>query len=172
MSYKRKGVGTYENSGDWTWRQFPPPYTAWGPQSGLGCGSCGWGSDLGLGQTGFLGTGLFSSADPTTWGMGEYAALAVGGYVAFSLVGDTGRGITRGKRVYSRAKNSAGAGSLGTIALIGALSYGAYYLYQQSRGLGDYQHQGFVNPQILKDATRSAEILIPDGWGGGCGCGA
>lgn len=187
MSYKRKGVGTYENSGDWTWQHFPPPFTMWGPQNpssqpssvlaggGLGCaqGGCGCGcsENAGLGQTGLLGTGLFSSADPTTWGIGEAVTILGGGYVAFSMVDDVLTVGTKTKKSYKRATKSAGAGSIGTILLLGALAYGAYYFYQKSQGLGDYQHQGFVNPQILKDPTRSAEILIPDGWGGGGGCG-
>lgn len=39
--------------------------------------------------------------------------------------------------------------------------------YLGSLGMGDYQAQSYVTPQILVDPTRSADLLIPNGWGPG-----
>ncbi len=154
MSYQlaRRGMGEYEQSGDWSWEFFPPPYDFLAPADsapqpapilgggGLGCTSCGGGcgcsQDQGLGQTGFLGTGLFASANPATWGIGEYATLGVGAYLAFSLVGDAGTVSAKGKQAYRRARSSAGAGSVGTLLLVGALAYGGYYFWNQYQTTG------------------------------------
>lgn len=52
--------------------------------------------------TGLLGTGLFVGGfDPTTWGVGEYAVLAVGAFALYSMF-DTGRRGAR--RIGARAK--------------------------------------------------------------------
>ena len=57
--------------------------------------------------TGLLGSGLFTSGmDYTQWGIGEYAALAVGGYVLMSVFSTTKRtaGVVRRKaRAAARA---------------------------------------------------------------------
>jgi len=118
MSYLRKGTGDYENSGDWTWEHFPPPFTFLGPPNpasqpspllgggrlGYASGACGCGcsSDQGLGQTGLFGSGLFQSVDPTTWGIGEYAAIGLGVYLVASVLGDSSRGAHRVRNTYRR----------------------------------------------------------------------
>ncbi len=67
-------------------------------------GTCG---EKGMGQTstGLFGTGLFVSSDPTTWGVGEYAVIAVGGYLAINMISDAqsaGRGV---KKAYRRVRS-------------------------------------------------------------------
>jgi hypothetical protein len=65
-------------------------------------------SGIGLGQTGIFGTSLFESADISQWGIGEWAAIIVGGYVALSFASDvfsTGNKIKKTVRKRrSRAK--------------------------------------------------------------------
>ena len=104
---------------------YPPPYNFLAPpatmapgqvvpedvlqpawkSSGLGCGgggcSCGGTCGGGLGQTtgGLFGTGLFQSADPSTWGVGEWATIGIGGFLAISAVNTS---QTVGKRLRRR----------------------------------------------------------------------
>jgi hypothetical protein len=67
------------------------------PSAGLGCGCRGLGCRCNglkglFDGTGLFGSGLFSSGmDYTQWGIGEYAALAVGGYVLMSVFSTTKR---------------------------------------------------------------------------------
>jgi len=66
------------------------PNDLWGVNSsgvriipGLGCGmGC-----MGLGQDGggLFGTGLFESSDFSTWGIGEYAVIALGLFAVLSM---------------------------------------------------------------------------------------
>lgn len=46
---------------------------------------------------------LFSSLDPTTWGIGEWAIVVVGGYLVVSLAMDA---FSAGKNVKSRVARS------------------------------------------------------------------
>jgi hypothetical protein len=43
--------------------------------------------------------------------------------------------------------------------------YTPFGSYVAQLGMGDYQMQSFVTPQVLVDPWNSAEIAIPDGWG-------
>jgi len=67
------------------------------PSAGLGCGCRGLGCLCNglkglFDGSGLFGSGLFSSGmDYTQWGIGEYAALAVGGYVLMSVFSTTKR---------------------------------------------------------------------------------
>jgi hypothetical protein len=106
----QQGLGAYQRVGDWTWEFDGPEAYAFlnpldsAPQpapilSGLGgcgcggtCGGCGDGHSHGMGQAtgGVLGTGLFSSTDISTWGWGEWVAVAGAVYLGGSLIGDIG----------------------------------------------------------------------------------
>jgi hypothetical protein len=178
-----RGIADYENSGNWTWEHFPPPFTQWGPSNpapqpsaflgggGLGCTSCGGGcgcpaDTAGLGQTGIFGTGLFTGG-PSTWGFGEWGTIAVVGYLGVKVLGSH-PAIARGRKKAGSAASS-GISGLGNIALIGALGYAAWWAYQTygtQLGLGDYQPQGFATPQILQSpvSSRSSVLQIPSGW--------
>jgi hypothetical protein len=126
------GIGDYRNTGDWTWEfdpapydflapadsaVMPPPVIAPGAFSGglSGCGGgCGCGgrcSDgCGLGQTGLFGTNLFESMDISTWGFGEWGAIAVGAYLLVSLMSDTksvAKSVSKSSKARRRSKASA-----------------------------------------------------------------
>ena len=92
-------------------------HTHYGPGTSMvqftrGMGCCGMGCACGCNK----GMGLFDSGtDFTQWGAAEWAIVAIGGYVAFSLVGDlfaVGRGVRYAAgapgRGYRKAKAKAG----------------------------------------------------------------
>jgi hypothetical protein len=61
---------------------------------GCGCGGkCGGCGSHGMGQAGVFGTGLFASTDISQWGIGEWATVGLGVYVAGSLFGDISSGV-------------------------------------------------------------------------------
>lgn len=114
----------YDQTRNWSYLFYPPPYNFLAPPStfskpgvvapedvlqprgsGLGCAECG-GTCGGLGQTstGLFGTGLFQSADPSTWGWGEYAVIAVGGYVAISFISDAQSAGGAVRKAYRRRR--------------------------------------------------------------------
>lgn len=110
MAYMRQqglqGLGAYDQSGDWTWEFYPPPYDFLAPSDsvpmpapvlytpepsgpgGLGCacgGSCGHCSS---GAGGWGGLGLFESGmDLNGWGVGEYVAAAGVAFLGFKVLG-------------------------------------------------------------------------------------
>lgn len=115
----------YDQTANWSYLFYPPPYNFLAPPAtfsrpgavapedvlqpmgkgfggcnGLGCPDCG-GTCGGLGQTstGLFGTGLFASPDPTTWGIGEWATIGIGGFLAISAVSTS---QTVGKRFRKR----------------------------------------------------------------------
>jgi hypothetical protein len=49
--------------------------------------------------------------------------------------------------------------------------YTPFGSYVAQLGMGDYQMQSFVTPQVLVDPLNSAQIQVPDGWGGNGGGG-
>jgi hypothetical protein len=105
MAYLRqnglRGLGAYDDIGNWSWLYYPPPYDFLAPAdaapdppiSSAGLGGCGCGGSCGgCGGHGHKhGIGLFDSTDFATWGMGEWATIGVGAYLLFSLIGDTKR---------------------------------------------------------------------------------
>jgi hypothetical protein len=58
----------------------------------------------GLGCACSHGLGLFDSMDFTSWGMGEWGVVAVGGYLILSLAGDASRGSHRVRRSLRRRR--------------------------------------------------------------------
>lgn len=57
------------------------------------------------------------------------------------------------------------AGTIVQILLRVINDYTPFGSYVAQLGMGDYQMQSFVTPQVLVDPWNSAEIAIPDGWG-------
>lgn len=53
------------------------------------------------------------------------------------------------------------------IVLRGINDYTPLGEYVKDMGMGDYQVQSFVTPQILRNPNESAEISVPNGWGRG-----
>lgn len=183
-----RGFGDYEKSGDWRWEWYPPPYDFLAPGDsapqpaptlnarGFGCaaGGCGCGGKCGA-SAGSAGLGLFSSMDPSTWGWGEWIAIAAGGYFVISAWEDSKTAGTyvgrKGSRAYRSAKGaatSAPAITLTSAAVTAAAVYGAWYLWNQSQqaasGLSAYMKQSFLTPQDLLDPVNSAQVAIPAGW--------
>lgn len=90
MSY-RVGVGQYQPSIPCAGNNV---LQLGGGMQGLGC-DCQERKGLGLFDGGF---------DPSTWGIGEYAVLAVGAYLVLSIAGDTRRGVSAVKQSVRRGK--------------------------------------------------------------------
>jgi hypothetical protein len=111
----------YASGANWSYLFFPPPYNFLAPPlnsraedvmqprgsgmgcSGIGCGGCSGCGGLGQTSTGLFGTGLFVSADPSTWGIGEWAVIGLGGLFAINAVTSAqsaGRGV---RKAYRRA---------------------------------------------------------------------
>ena len=123
----------YSPTQNYSWLFYPPPYNflapprtpalASSPEStvqsmglgsacnGLGCASCNGTCGMGQDSSGLFGTGLFVSADPTTWGVGEWIAIGLGTWAAVSMVSDIGRAGSAAyapiKRARSRSKKRA-----------------------------------------------------------------
>lgn len=149
--WQQSGIGDYQPVADYSFEFYPPPYNFLAPadsraipppvlpiKNGLGCGcGCGGGcaENQGLGQ-GLFNTGLFTSANPSTWGWGEWAALGVGLYFAGSLIGDVGRGASAagksGRRLSRKARKAATSaagltfGSAFAVVAVAAIGYVAY----------------------------------------------
>jgi hypothetical protein len=134
------GLGEYDAQRQpWTWMFYPPPYDFQDPDAvappqpvflaragemhlgreasaGLGCGcGCGGGgcAQRGMGQDagGLFGSGLFAGGlDLSTWGIGEWAIVAIGAYMIFSTFSTTARagsavaGYRRKRRSRARRK--------------------------------------------------------------------
>jgi len=67
------------------------------------------------------------------------------------------------------AANGIVAGTIVQILLRVINDYTPFGSYVANLGMGDYQMQSFVTPQILVDPMRNANIRIPQGWGAGGG---
>lgn len=70
-------------------------------------------------------------------------------------------------KVMKNANAAAGvvAGTLVQILLRIINDYTPFGSYVAQLGMGDYQMQSFVTPQVLVDPWRNADIQIPAGWG-------
>lgn len=95
--------------------------------------------------------------DKNTGIMGYVGNVAAG--VALFFAAKT---VTRNPTVLS----SIASGTTVQIVLRGINDFTPLGRYVQDLGMGDYQVQSYVTPQILRDPHASAEISIPRGWGG------
>jgi len=95
--------------------------------------------------------------------------VGVMGYAGNAAVGGVLWFITE-KLMKNRAA-SAGviSGTVVQILLRVINDYTPFGSYVSQLGMGDYQMQSFVTPQVLVDPWNNAAIRIPDGWGGGGG---
>lgn len=57
------------------------------------------------------------------------------------------------------------AGTVAQLILRLINDYTPFGSYVSQLGMGDYQMQSYVTPQILQNPTMNADILIPNGWG-------
>ena len=67
------------------------------------------------------------------------------------------------------AANGIVAGTIVQIILRVINDYTPFGSYVANLGMGDYQMQSFVTPQVLVNPMQNANIQIPPGWGGGGG---
>jgi hypothetical protein len=67
------------------------------------------------------------------------------------------------------AANGIVAGTIVQIILRVINDYTPFGSYVANLGMGDYQMQSFVTPQVLVNPMQNANIQIPAGWGGGGG---
>lgn len=139
------GIGAYDQVGDWTFELFPYAYSFEAPADstakpppmlnrGMGCGcGCGGGcsKNQGLGQ-GLFNTGLFASTNPLQWGIGEWATLGVGLYLAGSIISDTGSATATARRSFRKHKGKAAFGGGAVIGLALAAGVG-YFVYQYTK---------------------------------------
>ena len=63
------------------------------------------------------------------------------------------------------AANGIIAGTLVQIILRVINDYTPFGSYVANLGMGDYQMQSFVTPQVLVDPMKNATIAVPPGWG-------
>ena len=125
----------YQPTINWSYLFYPPPYNFLAPPltpvspgspeensiqsmglsgtggcNGLGCAQCG--GTCGMGQTdsaGLFGTGLFTTADFTQWGWGEWAVVVAGSYFAISAVNDLQTGYTGARKAYKKYSSKSAA---------------------------------------------------------------
>lgn len=102
-----------------------------------------------LGAQAFLGT--------NNVGLVGYAGNAATGAVLWFLAD---------KVMKNRAAaNGIVAGTLVQIILRVINDYTPFGSYVANLGMGDYQAQSFVTPQVLVDPWKNADVRIPNGWG-------
>ena len=65
------------------------------------------------------------------------------------------------------AANGILAGTLVQVILRAINDYTPFGQYVAQLGMGDYQMQSFVTPQVLVNPWHNADVSIPAGWGGG-----
>lgn len=76
---------------------------------------------------------LFASDNPTSWGIGEWAVVALGGYVAISLFFDArtaGHYVGRKSRRTVKKAASGATNMIGKVALVGGVAALGYFGYQ------------------------------------------
>ena len=91
----------------------------------------------GMGNLGQLFAG---GGDPSTWGIGEWSVVGIGGYVAIKLFFDVkniGSAVGRktkstGRKVKKKSMDAAATGTsaIGTVAVLAGLGIAAYFIYQ------------------------------------------
>lgn len=107
----------------------------------------------------------------------KLAAQAVLGANNVGLIGYAGNAAAGGilwfitEKIMKNRAASTGviAGTIVQIVLRILNDYTPFGAYVAQLGMGDYQMQSFVTPQVLVDPMRNADIQIPSGWGGGGG---
>ena len=113
------GLGAYARTGDWSWEFYPEAYGWEAPADSApqpapilsGLGGCGCGGKCGGCGTHSHGVGqitLFSSTDISQWGVGEWAAIAVGAFLLMKIVSGTKR-TARSVKSYTRKRRKRAA---------------------------------------------------------------
>ena len=102
--------------------------------------------------------------------LGAQAVLGTSNTGVIGYAGNAGVGAVMWFLASKVMKNSAAAsgviaGTVVQILLRVINDYTPFGSYVAQLGMGDYQMQSFVTPQVLVDPWRNADIAIPAGWG-------
>ena len=87
------------------------------------------------------------------------------GYVGNAAIGAAMWLLTEHVMKNREASSGIIAGTLVQLILRAINDFTPFGSYVSSLGMGDYQMQSFVTPQVLVDPWNSAQVLIPNGWG-------
>lgn len=90
--------------------------------------------------------------------MGYAGNVLAGGALYFAA-----KSVTRNEMIL----NAIMSGTAVQVVLRGINDYTPLGEFVKDLGMGDYQVQAYVTPQVLKAPNDSAAIRIPDGWGPG-----
>jgi hypothetical protein len=90
--------------------------------------------------------------------------VGVVGYAGNAVVGGVLWFLTRMFMKNKSAEAGIISGTILQIMLRVINDYTPFGTYVSQLGMGDYQMQSFVTPQILVDPWNSAEVAIPPGW--------
>lgn len=93
--------------------------------------------------------------------------VGVVGYAGNAAIGAVGWFLAEKVMKNRTAANGIIAGTLVQIILRVINDYTPFGSYVANLGMGDYQMQSFVTPQVLVNPMNNATIQIPSGWGGG-----
>ena len=87
------------------------------------------------------------------------------GYVGNAAIGAAMWLLTEHVMKNREASSGIIAGTLVQLILRAINDFTPFGSYVSGLGMGDYQMQSFVTPQVLVDPWNSAQVLIPNGWG-------
>jgi hypothetical protein len=118
---------------------------------------------LWLGTGSVAGASLSKLATQAVLGASNTGAMGyLGNVVATGILAFLGHKFIKNKS-FSAGVVAGGIGQVITRAIGDNTSYGQYLAMS---GMGDYQASAFVTPQRLSAGLTSAQIAIPNGWGG------
>ena len=86
------------------------------------------------------------------------------GYVGNAAIGAALWLLTEKVMKNRAAASGVIAGTVVQILLRAINDFTPFGSYVQQLGMGDYQVQSFVTPQVLVDPWNSAQVAIPNGW--------
>lgn len=89
------------------------------------------------------------------------------GYAGNAAAGAALYFAAKAAKAPEKVLNAIAGGTAVQIVLRGINDFTPLGGYVKDLGMGDYQVQSFVTPQILKSPNESAEISVPAGWGRG-----
>jgi hypothetical protein len=87
------------------------------------------------------------------------------GYAGNAAAGGILWGIAKFLKASPAILDGLAYGTIVQIILRAINDYTPFGQYVAQLGMGDYQMQSFVTPQVLVDPWRNAEVAIPNGWG-------
>lgn len=119
---------------------------------------------------GLVTTGTFAVVGALGSKLGAQLVLGTNNTGVFGYAGNLAAGAALWFLADKVMKNRNAAhgiliGTVIQVILRGLNDYTPFGSYVANLGMGDYQMQSYVTPQILVDPVNSADIRIPSGWG-------